>query len=1183
MNFAELNSIALNGGLLNNTGFVEIPAQISVNTNPSFASFVEIPASISVGSEVISEVQGSITVSDYAWMTNTLIAAQQQSGLRPYFAVNIVDDTIQPEAILSAPGAPINGSIVSAPDGNLLAVGGDGSGNMCFWKITNPSGSWTSQNKHVFTSTYLSQFNASIGVSNWYRGTYVIDIYYHIANSGNINIVHYQSLDGGLTWSSSITTNAPGISSSTSSNVYLAAVSPWVNADSSISSLFFYIFNNSLWYDIYYQFYNSDQGSTFQTAVIWTNQVSSQDLIIHSIDAYRSSTGVINLAISAYHQWQDTITNANYGIYQTQLKNLTNGINDVWTNLTQIFTNISASTNNLNVYTYPKISYDGTYYWILFRAVVVTGQQSSQTQTTTNVVTQVYYFLVKSPDFENFSYPAPLIFTDGTIFTDTKANSWVNFQGTNVYVGGNGLMWEYQINSITADVTNSVLNYEINEAAGSASTMTLTIGNQNNQWYGASPTKPGASAIAANRKIYLDQGYYNASGNPESVPHDIFYIDDIQLNVTANTNDLVLQARNSYKALKTFTAKYAYDYRGPLYYTDPFDGTTLSNWNQISGTWQEIGSSPFFAIEPVGSPSTQALISHQIENPASSSEAVYCVYASFPTASISGETLYIYPYYADSNNNLLFQVQSDGANNHISIIATQGGITNIITSGQLLNSAYSGNIAPIVIHRFNYADYLFIIGSDYYNTVQSLDPNTSGITTPAPTMLSASGSSVNVGGTWQVRNGVFAMGAIGYEVNFSVFKHIEYADSLSIQDIVQRIGGLSGITSYNQTYSFNEDLYLPSNYSYDHAPTANAGYFTVNPSSSAMNTQFTMTNNEVEFKARMRPSSIGSGTSLNFFFRTSSNTTDFQTGYIWNIAWTPTQNHTSSRIKFRDTTQGGDFLFSSSSSIDYLPMGTYQNNLEFDLEQWHTYRLVAIDGWIFGFIDKRLVISWQDNHFKSNTHAAPTTGGIGFQTDSNTNADVQFIRCRTLWNQVQDFTISPGDEGDTDMLNLLQTIQGWVYSNLMGQFTSKLLLATESSSYTYQNGIVSSSTDNSDKEYVNQVTVYGLNVSAIAQDQNSISTTGRVREMTIIDYTILTYQDALSRANNELIHANQYLNQNTPQYPNNVGAQLFDVITIVNTGQNSSNINGNFRTYNQTIINPGSNGFYSVSLETGTL
>jgi len=115
------------------------------------------------------------------------------------------------------------------------------------------------------------------------------------------------------------------------------------------------------------------------------------------------------------------------------------------------------------------------------------------------------------------------------------------------------------------------------------------------------------------------------------------------------------------------------------------------------------------------------------------------------------------------------------------------------------------------------------------------------------------------------------------------------------------------------------------------------------------------------------------------------------------------------------------------------------------------------------------------------------------------------------------------------------------------------------------------------------VIVTGSGVIATYKDTSLIAALGQIRSVNITDYTITTYQDALTRAKNELISNNSLANQNTPSNPMNVGSEIFDVITIINNGNNSASLNGNFRIFNQTFTLDGSKGQYSVQIETGSL
>jgi len=117
----------------------------------------------------------------------------------------------------------------------------------------------------------------------------------------------------------------------------------------------------------------------------------------------------------------------------------------------------------------------------------------------------------------------------------------------------------------------------------------------------ASTTGAGAAAIAKNRKIVIWQGYYNSNGVPEDVPRNVYYIDDIQQQVSSTKNDITLVGRDFYKKLKTTVTKFSYQLVGPTLFTDIFDGTFMSQWNQVSGTWNFHGEviPPYIECTPI--------------------------------------------------------------------------------------------------------------------------------------------------------------------------------------------------------------------------------------------------------------------------------------------------------------------------------------------------------------------------------------------------------------------------------------------------------------------------------------------------------------------------------------------------------------------------------------------------------
>ena len=63
---------------------------------------------------------------------------------------------------------------------------------------------------------------------------------------------------------------------------------------------------------------------------------------------------------------------------------------------------------------------------------------------------------------------------------------------------------------------------------------------------------------------------------------------------------------------------------------------------------------------------------------------------------------------------------------------------------------------------------------------------------------------------------------------------------------------------------------------------------------------------------------------------------------------------------------------------------------------------------------------------------------------------------------------------------------------------------------------------------------------------------------------------------------NKYNNQYNPKQILNVGSELYDVIHITNTGNNSTNINQDVRIYSQEMDVGGDSISYYLLVETGT-
>jgi hypothetical protein len=180
---------------------------------------------------------------------------------------------------------------------------------------------------------------------------------------------------------------------------------------------------------------------------------------------------------------------------------------------------------------------------------------------------------------------------------------------------------------------------------------------------------------------------------------------------------------------------------------------------------------------------------------------------------------------------------------------------------------------------------------------------------------------------------------------------------------------------------------------------------------------------------------------------------------------------------------------------------------------------------------------------------------------------------------VSSASINPGDDLENPLHSVLDSARLFMYSDMFGRM--KLVeFESDSSNYTYDNSIFSLSTDRSDKEYSNRVTVFGSGVMAIATDEATISSTTSIRDEVIIDYKIKTYQDALSRAEYELDKNFRYDVQSDPTVIMNVGSELFDVVTVLNT---DSNVLQNVRIYNQTFSVDWNSKTYRLQIGTGSV
>lgn len=1191
----------------------------------------------------------SLVVSGYKWLTSTLFSAQNAAAVRPYFRVQILDDTISSPTVLQEYTPTVNkpsyASSIVGPDGVLLMAGygNDSKGTgISFWRVTDPTVSdWSSYETNlVDSSTTIAPVSnwCSISCSDYINGSYHIDIYYTY-NSSGVAIGHWYSDDGGITWTAGYTTTAPGIPYSDFQNnvvnYCLVAGKPVMQSTGQILSSFFYLKKNSnsfseipsdsyMGYDVWYQ--RRTAGSSFNSPTMWSQKnINSQDWTIHSFDVQSwtdpNTNQTIDLLIfSGLHNLFESVnttlpqSKANYGIFLGAARVLTDTQStDLWDEAVEILTTNSGSTINFDSFILPRMSFDGTTLFLLFHSTTVdsisTTSQGSQPQVVTETTG---YYLMTSQDGKNFSYPTLLADTSGNLFNDsytigtpsdfvympTNSSYWTCSSTAN---GSAPTVWKFTRNNFLADVTNDILSYEIDETAGSPSSITnLSINNANNQWY-PNGTKTNASAIAKNKKILIDQGYYNSAGNPESVPRNIYFIDDITQNVSSTTNDLVLMARDLYKNLKVTISRFAFTFFGPTFYSDIFDGTTIGNWNQISGGWNETSNTMTLTSQSSGDNVIVSSGIFQI-HPSAQTSCVVTI------SSIPNVPSYVYGSYIDSNNWVRLSIENDGSGNIIwAVQVCYGGTIVTYDTGTRRGASFSNGMNfTFLIKRYDWYKFSFMMSSNNGLLSPSIiDPsgnsefawnygNNYG-TQPILFNSSTGGSTNGEFDATQYFNGttgnIPGLGTVGFGCNgfngsFSYFKFSEFTNSQDINELEKNLGTKSGIFSYNLQKNFSEYFFNISR-NYYGSFTLNNRFLKIAPSNLVINniTSEQISNGTLEFDLKMNPSSSASRYGFSLIFR-NTDSSDTNNGYLWNNYVVNGGTFTGSRF-LSNTNQisySGQFLLNSSSLQYELSNSNgspvYLNDLNIDLTQWHHYKIVMSDGWMYGFVDGQMVVSWQDNN---TTQPWIQTGYWGFQTESNSTVYIKNITSPTFWNQIPSFSINPGDDMESAIESIEALSYGYHFSDLMGRFKNILTESTDTSTYTYQNALIVQQTDLSDKEYYNQVKVYGTNnITATARDATSIASTGKVREYVVQDYKITTYQDAQTRANQELSASKKYNSQYTPQSPMNVGSELFDVITIVNTGNNSSGVNGTTRVYNQTMqLGGNSSNNYQLTIDTG--
>lgn len=1186
--------------------------------HPAFYTFTSVHAphtlSVSFGLEttVNADLLCSMVVSGYKWLTSTLQTAQQQYAVRPYFKAKIVNDSVTPSQSIStsASATRYNGNMVTAPDGNVLAVGEDTSGNVVFYKGANlHSGSFdTSVTLQIGGGTHSGnlQQRYCIKVSDWILGSYHIDVWYFFnfgSDGTQIKVQHYYSDNGGTSWNSESITALSGVPNTNfpTYNLSLAGITPrWNPVTQTVQTGFMYIYASkdghgtlNTYGTAGYQAYNVQlffgDVSNGYTASDWpSDNANGDDWTVHSLDTYRLGT-VDHVVISGFRNFFDSANQSakNYSIWDFSIESISDSP-EVWSSPTSLFSAAAAISSNANAFTYPVATVanqtiNGVPYptaQITFNALTTSAVATDGTTTATDVM------LVQSVDGLNFTYPSIFTLSGSAVGFIPFGASYVPqgayyylfaFYSTNI-----PLVWEFNNNNIVADVSNDVLTYTIQEVAGQPASIALQIANQNNIWVGSAPTNPGASAIAGGKKILIEQGYYNANSVTETVPRNVFFIDDIQQNSTSSDNSVTISGRDLFRSLSLAITKYAYNIFNSLFVVDTFTGTSLANWNQQSGSWQETGG----AIQTTTAPVSDAVITLANMPPNS--------YGSIMTVSIQGNTvghMYIYLVYLDSTHwaRLNYTFGTGSSCSYALEVSSYhqgfGPSFSFIYSGSDIQLNDPTKYYPIIVRQHDYTKFEIIAstGDTLSNSGNDMNSFGGGATLTLfgggveidltsiggtfPNLLTDWGGATQPAATNQWAVG---FGCNGVQQNFKYFRYVQYYNSLNLAEIIKNIATKAGVFVYKTANVFTDYFYGFLSYVTTAAAIVNRR-MVISPNGNAFNADTPISDGEITSTIAVVPGAATYDFAIAFRIDATGPPANAYRFHVFN-------NSGFVRVVLERLYQG---VWKTFAPGTYNCTGNPQlGNLNIDLTLPHKYRLVFVNAWMFFYIDGVEVCGWNDNN---TTSPYLTTGYWGWYTGSDTSIVVQQVTSTAFWKQNPSLSLNPGDDMLSTLSNYLLSVRAWFFGDLFGRLKSVFLSSTDASTYTYQNQIYMSGVNSSNKEFVSQITVYGANgVTATARNNNLMSGVP-VREMVVVDYTITTQQDAQTRANQELTNANQYQSQVNPKMVMNVGAELFDAVTITDTGNNSTGVNSGTRVYSEKFTLGSSNNEYSLEVDTGNL
>jgi hypothetical protein len=576
----------------------------------------------------------------------------------------------------------------------------------------------------------------------------------------------------------------------------------------------------------------------------------------------------------------------------------------------------------------------------------------------------------------------------------------------------------------------------------------------------------------------------------------------------------------------------------------------------------------------------------------------------------------VYAYWQDSDNWLRWRIYAkngDYVNTYGTIELDVGGTITKLEPDVILTTAKQGQYLGVVIQQFAFTKYRFVFNEtgyyyqdgEAYTNQPVYDVDVSYITN----LINPEAKVVTLGGA-------------GHDPIFRRIEYSQYAASLDIEELATSIATKASIFDYKFDRLVEEKFYDSSLWTTISFPNiimsqrrlilTNTNYHTLPRDKdrievSSFYNPIQITDGDLEFEAKViRLDNVDTTKSygLDILFRVSG-LSGTSPGY-----GIPPPNSLSyaARIQNRQSNTGSRVITAQlrrrlgwqqerlllSTSHEYwgispfdsgavtidpynAPSATIFSNLNIDITQYHKYRISMVGYWLSFFIDGQLVNAFYDYT------GAYANGYIGFRALENSICTIRNFKSRLLYPQVSTFGLNPGDDMDSSLGHIQDIQRSWFCSDLFGRFHGTIFESTDPSTYTYENQLYSQKTDFSDKEYVNQITVIGTNVSAIAKDSSSIGKNALIRDMVIVDYTITTLGDAQNRAQNELNDANKFNLQADPAQILNVGSETMDAVTVINTGPNSSAFDNKVRIYNQTIDLDGQSSKYELQIGTGNI